>query len=209
MKHLFVTTAKQLQPRWQAAFADAHIVAPDTVTPSGTEVDGVVWLVRDARGEYDWQIVNVFSRHCCVVLLSPIPDHREALQALQNGARGYAHVLSPVETLKQIATVVTHRGIWVPADLMANVMGNTWQALNGEQRLDEVMLAKLTPRERDVALAVVRGSSNKQVARDLDITERTVKAHLSAIFQKLDITDRLQLVLKLTGSKATLGTVLS
>ncbi len=46
-----------------------------------------------------------------------------------------------------------------------------------------------------MALAVAEGRSNKEVARQLDITERTVKAHLGAVFRKLGVRDRMQLVL--------------
>ena len=53
----------------------------------------------------------------------------------------------------------------------------------------------LTPRERQVAEMVHGGGNNKAIARELDISERTVKAHLSAIFRKLDIENRLHLAL--------------
>ena len=57
----------------------------------------------------------------------------------------------------------------------------------------------LSAREKDVARAVAAGKSNKEVAKELDITERTVKAHLSAVFEKLHVRDRLQLVLVFSG----------
>ena len=69
------------------------------------------------------------------------------------------------------------------------------------------LLAKLSPRERDVALQVAGGASNKVVARHLDITERTVKAHLTSIFEKLDVRDRLQLVIALRRGTETPSTV--
>jgi DNA-binding NarL/FixJ family response regulator len=56
-------------------------------------------------------------------------------------------------------------------------------------------LSLLTSREKAVAELVAAGKSNKEVARDLDITERTVKAHLGSAFEKLQVRDRLQLVL--------------
>ncbi|SNY96781.1 helix-turn-helix domain-containing protein [Halomonas sp. hl-4] len=117
----------------------------------------------------------------------------------------YAHALSPTEILKQIAMVVMNQGIWVPPDVMAQVMGSTWRLLNGDQQLQSSVLEALTQREREVALAVAKGASNKVVARELDITERTVKAHLTAIFSKLDIHDRLQLIIKLTGKGTSAG----
>jgi DNA-binding NarL/FixJ family response regulator len=60
---------------------------------------------------------------------------------------------------------------------------------------------ELSGREAEVAREVVAGRSNKEIARVLGITERTVKAHLGAIFAKLGVRDRLQLALRLTGDK--------
>ena len=56
-------------------------------------------------------------------------------------------------------------------------------------------LKRLTPRELQVAQMVHLGGNNKMIARELDISERTVKAHLSAIFRKLKIENRLHLAL--------------
>ncbi|NOR39726.1 MAG: hypothetical protein GQ537_00785 [Gammaproteobacteria bacterium] len=56
-------------------------------------------------------------------------------------------------------------------------------------------IAHLTPRELEVAQMVHLGGNNKLIARELDISERTVKAHLSAIFRKLDVENRLHLAL--------------
>ena len=62
-----------------------------------------------------------------------------------------------------------------------------------------VALELLTPREREIARLVGEGINNKLIARRLDITERTVKAHLGSVFAKLGVTGRLQLALLVTG----------
>jgi two-component system NarL family response regulator len=64
------------------------------------------------------------------------------------------------------------------------------------------LLANLTRREYEIATLVGNGESNKQIARRLDITERTVKAHLTEVFRKLDVGDRLKLALIVKGSMA-------
>jgi DNA-binding NarL/FixJ family response regulator len=61
-------------------------------------------------------------------------------------------------------------------------------------------LADLTQREREIATLIGIGESNKQIARRLTITERTVKAHLTEIFRKLGIGDRLRLALRVTAA---------
>jgi DNA-binding NarL/FixJ family response regulator len=57
----------------------------------------------------------------------------------------------------------------------------------------------LSDRERQVAQLVASGSSNREVAEQLSISERTAKAHLTSIFEKLGLRDRLQLSLKING----------
>lgn len=198
MKHLFVAQDKTLMPRWQAAFAEAKCVSPEQAERMA-DADTLVWVLKEAQEADGPSLVRSMAKHSTVVVLSMMPDNTAAIDALQQGARGYAHALSPADILKQIAMVVMNQGIWVPPDLMAQVMGSTWRLLNGDQQMQPDVLEALTQREREVALAVAKGASNKVVARELDITERTVKAHLTAIFSKLDIHDRLQLIIKLTG----------
>ncbi|SDO13239.1 response regulator transcription factor [Vreelandella arcis] len=201
MNHLFVTQDQALMPRWQAAFAEAKCVTSEQAE-AWAGADTVVWVLKEEHAA-DGPFLRRLAQRATVVVLSMIPENSAAMEALQQGARGYAHALSPADTLKQIATVVMNQGIWVPPDLMAQVMGSTWRLLNGDQQVQSSVLEALTQREREVALAVAKGASNKVVARELDITERTVKAHLTAIFSKLDIHDRLQLIIKLTGKGAS------
>ncbi|MGM0543950.1 MAG: response regulator transcription factor [Pseudomonadota bacterium] len=202
MNHLFVTQDQTLMPRWQAAFAEAECVTAEQAE-AWADADTLVWVLKEEHGNEGPSLVRRLSQRATVVVLSMMPDNSAAMDALQQGARGYAHALSPADTLTQIATVVINQGIWVPAELMAQVMGSTWRLLNGDQQVQASVLEALTQREREVALAVAKGASNKVVARELDITERTVKAHLTAIFAKLDIHDRLQLIIKLTGKGAS------
>jgi len=65
------------------------------------------------------------------------------------------------------------------------------------------LLENLTKREYEIAILVGRGESNKQIARRLDITERTVKAYLTEIFRKLAITDRIKLALLVKDTAVT------
>src|SRR5439155_25689548 len=60
-------------------------------------------------------------------------------------------------------------------------------------------LTALTEREREIALLVGGGAANKEIAAHLGVTERTVKAHLTAIFRKIGVNDRLRLALLLNG----------
>jgi len=78
-------------------------------------------------------------------------------------------------------------------------MQRLFTALTARAAPMQTALAALSAREHQVAQAVARGGTNKEIARAMGITERTVKAHLSAIFEKLGVRDRLQLSLIVNG----------
>jgi RNA polymerase sigma factor (sigma-70 family) len=80
---------------------------------------------------------------------------------------------------------------------VVRVLSTTLDSDENARRAVGALLASLTERERGVAEAVASGLSNKEVARRLGITERTVKAHLSSAFRKLGVRDRMQLVVRL------------
>jgi DNA-binding CsgD family transcriptional regulator len=58
----------------------------------------------------------------------------------------------------------------------------------------------LTEREAEIAHLVAQGNNNKQIARMLEITERTVKSHLTEVFRKVGVNDRLSLALRISGT---------
>lgn len=203
MDHWFVTMDGSLKARWQKAFPDAQPSTPSTIEKNAQSGD-VAWVTTTVAS-WPQLTQRLALMGVTVVILSYAPNDREALQALDLGGRGYVHTLATADVLKQVALVVTNQGVWVGQELLAKVIGGTFKALS--RRTDEVStpgndyLALLTERERGVALAVARGATNKEVARQLEITERTVKAHLSGIFKKLAVRDRLQLMLKLSSIK--------
>ncbi|MFP3343041.1 response regulator transcription factor [Halomonas sp. SIMBA_159] len=199
MKHWFITTDGSLKARWKNAFQEVEALTPSTLGQQVVPKD-LVWLSTTV-GIWPSLIPKLVEQGAIVVVLSYSPDDREALSALDLGARGYVHTLAAADVLNQVAVVVSNQGVWVGQELLAKVLGGTFKALQKRVEHDRYQhseyLELLTERERGVALAVARGATNKEVARQLDITERTVKAHLSAIFKKLAVRDRLQLILKL------------
>ncbi len=203
MTQLFVCQGRDEIPRWRAAFAEARLVTPQQARAQAGHGDSV-WVMSNIE---EWQglVALLAGRGAIVNVLSYAPSSLQALQALNAGARGYAHALSPAELLTQVDLVTHHQGIWVPTELMAQVMGGAYRALGGGAQQQDEALSGLTERERAVALAVAEGQSNKEVARRLEITERTVKAHLGAIFRKLGVRDRLQLILRLAQREAVDG----
>tara|TARA_R110001583_G_scaffold132142_1_gene284018 strand:- start:770 stop:1390 length:621 start_codon:yes stop_codon:yes gene_type:complete len=196
-KHFFLSPDRQLLPRWQEAFPEAVAVA---IVPADLIHDdsSILWVstrVPDWRQQLAQQRGDAGIRS---VVISGAPDQAEGLQALESGARGYCHAYATPAMLREVAVVVLHGGLWVGPELMARAIRATSAGGIATDLSSEHALAGLTEREREVALAVARGLTNKEVAAALAITERTVKAHLSAIFEKLAVRDRMQLALRMS-----------
>lgn len=137
------------------------------------------------------------TRHYRIVFTNTVPDDAEAFAALQAGCYGYCHAAAPLEQLKQVLEVVASGGIWAGQALIQRLLA----AVNHipKAAVQSNPLVALSEREREVALLAARGSANKLIARQLGITERTVKAHLSSAFDKLQVADRVQLALLVNG----------
>lgn len=121
-----------------------------------------------------------------VVVLTSYGDEGRILDALNAGALGY--LLKHSDPNEVIEAVRVAHGGDTPLDPRA-------ARVLLEQRRRGRAQVELTPREREVLDLVGQGLANKQIARRLDITERTVKAHLTSVFQRIGVTDRVQAAL--------------
>jgi DNA-binding NarL/FixJ family response regulator len=146
-----------------------------------------------------------------VIALTQNESSQEAKHVIEAGANGYLHYLAVVPVLEQASQVVEVGGLWLGVDLMRQLVLATTNILTPavtaiKQTITQKTLPELnnnhidllSVREQEVARAVAGGKSNKEVASELNITERTVKAHLSSVFEKLHVRDRLHLVLVLS-----------
>ncbi|GLY96619.1 response regulator transcription factor [Actinoplanes sp. NBRC 103695] len=121
-----------------------------------------------------------------VLVLTSFSDQQRILDALQAGAEGYLLKHAEPETILSGIREVVAGGS--PLDPKAA------RVLLTSRRAPRTALT-LTSREREVLLLVGEGLPNKLIARRLGISERTVKAHLTSIFQQLGVTDRTQAAL--------------
>lgn len=201
--HCFVSEQGDLLPRWQEAFPKATACGfGDRVRARRTPI--VVWtrlLARPPAGVLA-QARQMFGDDAICVVLADIPDDEQALACFSAGARGYCNTHAVPELLRQVAEVVAQGGLWIGETLMQRLLRGTSLLLSAQPLVAAVEWgATLTRREREVAQAVAAGASNKEVARQCKITERTVKAHVGAVLEKLGVRDRLQLAIVVNGRR--------
>jgi NarL family two-component system response regulator LiaR len=123
-----------------------------------------------------------------VLVLTSFADDDTVLPAVRAGAAGYLlKDVQPPELVGAIRTVHAGEALLAPAVATMLVEQLAAEDGAGAERDDH-----LTPREREVLALLARGRANKVIARDLGVSERTVKTHVSNILAKLNLTDRTQ-----------------
>lgn len=130
------------------------------------------------------------------LLLSDLPDEEEGLAFLKAGIAGYGNTYIAPERLSEASRVITNGGVWLGQKIIQRLIRDiAARAPERPAREAAEALAGLTKMERTVAEMVAAGLTNLEIAADLNITERTVKAHLTAIYTKTRTGNRLSLAL--------------
>jgi DNA-binding NarL/FixJ family response regulator len=120
-----------------------------------------------------------------VLVVTASESEDDVTEAMRSGARGVVFKRFAADTLMEAIRTVTVGHVWMPPAVQARVVAS----------LQEGARAPLTPREREIIRHVALGRRNAEVAQQLFISEKTVKSHLTNIFQKLKIRDRVELTL--------------
>jgi DNA-binding NarL/FixJ family response regulator len=124
-----------------------------------------------------------------VVIVSASDEPRMIRRAMGLGASGYIPKSTPVTTICRAITRILHGDVWIPDDLCLPA--------DPDREADDLArrLAALTPQQVRVLMMLREGLLNKQIAFQLGISEATIKAHVSAILQKLNVDSRTQAVI--------------
>jgi len=111
-------------------------------------------------------------------------------RAIDHGAAGFLPKVSPPETMLEAIDAVLAGDIWIP-----EAWRNRTQGSAIEEQDVAAALGSLTPQQFKVATMLAQGLLNKQIAFELNVTEATIKAHMTEIFRKLNVRSRTQAAL--------------
>ncbi len=128
-----------------------------------------------------------------ILLLTDREDETATTEALQHGAHGIVPTQLPPRALRKALRVVHAGELWAPPKVIAHVLEMFRQRLAGPSELSAAPRAHLTAREREIVQGVQQGLTNHEIAGQLGISAKTVKAHLHVLFRKLGIRRRQQL----------------
>lgn len=124
-----------------------------------------------------------------VVILSASQDRAHMKQALDRGAAGFIPKTATAAVMLNALRLVLAGGVYVPPEMLQQVAAAPDVGAD-----DPPVDRRLTPRQIEVLQMIVEGSPNKNIAAKLDLSEATVKAHVSAIMRALNVSNRTQAV---------------
>jgi DNA-binding NarL/FixJ family response regulator len=192
-------------PLFRAAFRGAAIYAlPGLSVLEAESLDGVL-AALEANRDIDLVLLDLHmpGNHglaglaairaqypeVAVVVVSANDDPRVVRRALDHGAAGYLPKSSGLDELRDAIRSVLACEQWLPSSLRASVARAQSSQHDAELA---ARLASLSPQQFRVLTLVAEGLLNKQIADRLDVQERTVKAHLTAIFERMGVRNRTQ-----------------
>jgi DNA-binding NarL/FixJ family response regulator len=166
----------------QVASSAPDVVLMDVRMPGMDGIEATERITRDHPG----------SR---VLILTTFDMDEYAFAALHAGAAGFLlKNVQPAELITGIRTVAAGDGVVAPRLTRLLIETFTRQNLPRPGPADDPCLDRLTDRERDVLVEMAKGCSNAEIARELGLSEATVKTHVSRILPKLGLRDRVQAV---------------
>ncbi len=145
---------------------DINLVLMDLDLPEGSGLDAL-------------SAIHTENSQMAVVILSAMEDQAMVSRAMELGARGFIPKSATGEVMLNSLRLVLSGGVCLPSGY-----GETAHPENGED------LPNLTQRQMEVLRFMAQGNSNKEIARELGISENTVRVHISAIISALDATNR-------------------
>lgn len=194
MKLYLMSDDIALRGRWMSILSALH---PITLSSLSTDIEAdstVLVLDRLLENMSEKSIKVLFSYR--VAVLSTTPNFEEAQKFLGLGAMGYGNAMMHESHLHSVNQALEEGKVWLHPDFIS-MMITQIQMHNSPQKKSEYILQTLSQREKEVAQMLGDGATHQEISDALDITVRTVKAHATSIYQKLDVKDRLALSLLL------------
>ena len=143
----------------------------------------------DSNGLTDLALLKKLHPTTPVIVVSAHEDPNIIRTCLDYNASGYIIKSSEPEVIQQAIKVILGGDIYAPANIDLNPKVSDANSIAANQ------ISSLTPSQLKVLIEIGKGKLNKQIAYDLDVTEATVKAHITTVFKKLKINNRTQAVL--------------
>jgi DNA-binding NarL/FixJ family response regulator len=130
--------------------------------------------------------------YCFVALFNVLPGKGIEIEAAKRGVRGVFHKDAPLKIFVKGTRALLNINFWFSRDTLATFLT---EARNRTWISNEIEASIFTPREKEILLLLASGATNPQIAEKLCISPHTVRTHTVNIYQKINVTNRLQAAL--------------
>jgi two-component system nitrate/nitrite response regulator NarL len=167
----------------------------DSITLATREQPDLILITLNEDSDLDIlpELLNS-SEHPRILVLTSIRDPKVHQRAVRLGATGVVLKDTPAEVLFKAINKVHLGEVWLSRSTTANVLTKLVR-MNDEMDVESRKIATLTHRVREIVSLSGEGIKYKQIASRLFMSEATVRHHLTSIFDKLDVSDRLELII--------------
>lgn len=182
---------------------DMQVIAESGSSREGLELavsqcPDIILIELNLDGELNTEIVAELVRNCSsarIILVTGIDDGSIHHMAVQMGVVGVVAKTQPGEVLLKAVRKVYEGEVWLDRTMMAEVLTRITRRREKQENPEEARVASLSDREREVIELIGKGLKNKHIAERLYLSETTVRHHLTSIYNKLDVSDRLELLI--------------
>ncbi|HWP23678.1 MAG TPA: response regulator transcription factor [Candidatus Binatia bacterium] len=170
-----------------------------------THPDILLLDLKMPKGDVVQNLLDVGARspNTKVMILTAYSDEENVLNAAKGGAKGYVPKGVPSATLLQAIKVVHNGGLWIDKEIASwetfeEIAQGQMNSRASPMPADE-SIKSLTKREMEILKLVAEGLTNEEIGKKIFISEKTVKTHLTNIFDKLKVNNRFKAALMLMG----------
>jgi len=199
MQTIFFTTDERLLEEWIAKHNAKNPLSFYELEKLQEQLekspDSLVIADYDSVAQDVNQMIAKKSLPKNIIVLEKKPEVITGKMLITHGVKAYGNTRMLQMHYTKMIESVSQGKVWTYPELTALLAGSITDTLSKEAQ--ELIEHRLTEKEKEVVMFVLEGLTNEAIANELDITQRTVKAHMSSIFSKLHVNDRLALVLLL------------
>ncbi len=191
MKLYLVSPSDGVLEHWAKALKKYCPIKIKIINELNRPSDGIIFW--DDVATFDDELHYTLKCDAChVMVFSMVPDFYKAQQLLAMGVSGYGNAMMHESHLQSAYQTIEEGKMWLHPDFIAMLMLQLVQTKPKAVELHSA-LEKLSLREREIAILLARGMTHNEVSEKLTITVRTIKAHCTSIYDKLEVKDRLAL----------------
>ncbi|WP_373002068.1 response regulator transcription factor [Sulfurimonas sp.] len=199
-KIILFTNMTSIKKHWQNALFGKYLTVSidsfDALTNylKATEEDIIIMLDELSVSDIDDSLLKLEPYHNATILIfHSLPEVHHAAQLLKQGIKGYENSYIAKENLLTMLKGIENGYRWLFTDLTNFVINKYVQTID---KREPEFLHLLTQKEKDIALMIADGYSNKEIAKKQKIALSTVKGHIRHIFEKAGVSDRISLALQ-------------